>query len=276
MSCVCHRGWAGMGRSIQPSFAQVRDLYRLFADVRAAAVDPIAQRRMLVDGMVALLDAEQGFCSEASNWFAGQRPTPGVAVPGSAVDGPTLAYVNRWHVTQIDEEDALAAEILERSRPVDVVTWEQARPNRPPERYASFYDLLGTIRVADVIDPVSTRGDGHVLALSIHRLGHRKPFDGRDRALVRLAAEELHPLHVNRKMDLTPPDSAADGADLTPRQQQILAMLLSARAPKQIAAELGLSLHTARDHIKAIYRKLGVSGRDELMTQFIRRDAGVH
>ncbi len=59
---------------------------------------------------------------------------------------------------------------------------------------------------------------------------------------------------------------------LSPRQRQILAGLLTAQAPKQIARDLGLSIHTVRDHIQKIYKKFGVSGREELMALFLPAD----
>ncbi|WP_433331605.1 helix-turn-helix transcriptional regulator [Spirillospora sp. CA-294931] len=57
-----------------------------------------------------------------------------------------------------------------------------------------------------------------------------------------------------------------DWYQITPRESQILAHLRKAMAPKQIARHLDLSLHTINDHLKAIYAKAGVGGRDELLT----------
>ena len=56
---------------------------------------------------------------------------------------------------------------------------------------------------------------------------------------------------------------------LTPRQQQILPELLAGLAPKQIARKLGISTHTVREYIKALYRRVGVQGRDELMARYL-------
>ncbi len=65
---------------------------------------------------------------------------------------------------------------------------------------------------------------------------------------------------------------AHDGIHLTPRQQQVLADLLAAKAPKQIAHAAGLSIHTVREYIQALYKKFGVNGRDELMALCLRDD----
>jgi DNA-binding CsgD family transcriptional regulator len=51
---------------------------------------------------------------------------------------------------------------------------------------------------------------------------------------------------------------------LTPRQREVLGLLLLGRSMIQIARELGISEHTANDHRKAIYTRIGVSSRSEL------------
>lgn len=52
---------------------------------------------------------------------------------------------------------------------------------------------------------------------------------------------------------------------LTARERQIVQHLHSGAAPKQIARSLSVSLHTVNTHVKTVFRKTGVSGRDELL-----------
>jgi DNA-binding CsgD family transcriptional regulator len=51
---------------------------------------------------------------------------------------------------------------------------------------------------------------------------------------------------------------------LTAREGQILHHLTTGAAPKHIARHLNLSIHTINNHLKAIYRKTGATGREEL------------
>ncbi|MBN6038128.1 helix-turn-helix transcriptional regulator [Amycolatopsis sp. 195334CR] len=53
---------------------------------------------------------------------------------------------------------------------------------------------------------------------------------------------------------------------LTARERQVVEQLCDAAAPKQIARRLDLSVHTVNDHLRAVFRKTGVHGRDELIT----------
>lgn len=50
---------------------------------------------------------------------------------------------------------------------------------------------------------------------------------------------------------------------LTPREVEILALLAGGRANKEIAAQLGLSVHTVERHLTNLYGKIGVRSRSE-------------
>ena len=50
---------------------------------------------------------------------------------------------------------------------------------------------------------------------------------------------------------------------LTPRQVEVLRLLEQGRSTKQIAAELHLSTETVRNHIRRLFRALGVNSRLE-------------
>jgi PAS domain S-box-containing protein len=56
---------------------------------------------------------------------------------------------------------------------------------------------------------------------------------------------------------------AAPPPHLTPRQVEVLRLLEQGRSTKQIAAELHLSTETVRNHIRRIFRALGVHSRLE-------------
>ena len=50
---------------------------------------------------------------------------------------------------------------------------------------------------------------------------------------------------------------------LTPRQVEVLRLLEQGRSTKQIAAELHLSTETVRNHVRRLFRALGVNSRLE-------------
>jgi DNA-binding CsgD family transcriptional regulator len=53
--------------------------------------------------------------------------------------------------------------------------------------------------------------------------------------------------------------------ELTPRQLDVVHLLLQARSIKQIARRLDLSPHTVEDHLKTLYRKTGTNSQQELI-----------
>jgi DNA-binding CsgD family transcriptional regulator len=58
-----------------------------------------------------------------------------------------------------------------------------------------------------------------------------------------------------------------DAYDLTDREQQITALIARGATTSEIADELYLSQHTVRGHVKAIFRKLRVTSRGELVAK---------
>jgi DNA-binding CsgD family transcriptional regulator len=54
---------------------------------------------------------------------------------------------------------------------------------------------------------------------------------------------------------------------LTPRERDVVKAIAQGRSTPEIAAELFLSAHTVRDYIKAVFEKVGVSSRGELVAK---------
>jgi LuxR family transcriptional regulator, maltose regulon positive regulatory protein len=48
---------------------------------------------------------------------------------------------------------------------------------------------------------------------------------------------------------------------LSPQEQRVLRLLAAGRSNPQIAAELIISVNTVKDHVKRLYRKLGINNR---------------
>jgi len=61
---------------------------------------------------------------------------------------------------------------------------------------------------------------------------------------------------------------AQNNLDLTLRGEEIFTMLLTGRAPKEIAHTLKISYYTVLFHQKNFYRRLGIQSRAELFVQY--------
>ena len=108
--------------------------------------------------------------------------------------------------------------------------------------------LLGTTQATDATGfLVSTAGTRVAVELSA------VPLMNGERVVGVFGLIDEHPDH-------TP---TAPPPHLTPRQVEVLHLLERGRSTKQIAAELHLSTETVRNHIRRLFRALGVNSRLE-------------
>lgn len=67
------------------------------------------------------------------------------------------------------------------------------------------------------------------------------------------------------------PSQGDESVDLSPREHSVLDGLAEGLAYKQIADQLGVSIHTVRNYIRRIYEKLHVRSRTEAVAKFLRK-----
>jgi len=69
----------------------------------------------------------------------------------------------------------------------------------------------------------------------------------------------------------TTPASGDGSGDLSPREHSVVDGLAAGLAYKQIADQLGVSIHTVRNYIRRIYEKLHVRSRTEAVAKFLKK-----
>jgi DNA-binding CsgD family transcriptional regulator len=108
--------------------------------------------------------------------------------------------------------------------------------------------------------------DSHeFLWISFHRRLGKPRFTDRDGLIVHSVFSQIEWLRSTNCRTVTPDNLIT----LSPRERQVLLLLLGGDSQKQVASKLGLSPFTVGDHLKEIYRKLGVVSRAELLSKFI-------
>ena len=75
---------------------------------------------------------------------------------------------------------------------------------------------------------------------------------------------------VNHFRQIKAPSSEME--KLTEREQEVLALLAKGFLYKEIAEQLGISLHTVRGHVHLVYEKLHVQSRTEAVLKYLGRD----
>jgi len=77
---------------------------------------------------------------------------------------------------------------------------------------------------------------------------------------------------LSRRAEIDPADRTEDSYErLTERERQIYLLLAEGHSSKEIAAQLGISVHTAETHRTRIMDKLGLHGIAELVLSAVRR-----
>jgi DNA-binding CsgD family transcriptional regulator len=72
-----------------------------------------------------------------------------------------------------------------------------------------------------------------------------------------------------RLMDVD--DSRENKLDLlSPRESEVLAMTAQGLTNSQMAAQLGVTVHSVKFHLASIFRKLGVANRTEAAVAYLR------
>lgn len=81
---------------------------------------------------------------------------------------------------------------------------------------------------------------------------------------------ELERATTPRVTDIDDESRQARLRHLSPRENEILRGLVSGKRLPTIADDLGISPHTAKNHLKRVFRKLRVSSQVELLACFSR------
>jgi DNA-binding CsgD family transcriptional regulator len=133
--------------------------------------------------------------------------------------------------------------------------------NRTWYSSALHHELHSSARLDDAL--LSFRFSSDALhGLVFKRAVRDPPFSEDDREVLHLFRCECDWIFEEA---ITRPRHPAPG--LTPREQELLGLLLTGASEKGMAAQLTISPHTVHDHVKRLYRKFGVTSRAELMAR---------
>ena len=152
------------------------------------------------------------------------------------------------------------------------------------EQAASILEPLKSLEIASetAVVLLADWGSAEFVSEAL-RIGIRAvlPLDvGPDQILAALQAAAaglvvLHPVEVSQAFPAATSPVSQPVADLTEpltrREREVLQMLASGLANKEIAARLNISEHTVKFHVASLLGKLGASGRTEAVALGIRR-----
>lgn len=161
----------------------------------------------------------------------------------------------------------LAPAAVAQAPPHDVVAWDLGLDAAGLERFRHRPRAIGP--AVTLVDDVDTVGDA--LGAGARGVLSRGGDPARLAAALRAVPAGLVVVDESLAGGLgTPrsPESVPDG--LSPREHEVLELLAEGLPNKLVADRLGISEHTAKFHINAIFDKLGVTSRTEAVVRAVR------
>lgn len=204
---------------------------------------------------------------------AGYRVTGTVNSPADAlkhleVDAPDLVLIDI--VLGADDGIALAMELQDRSVPFVYVT-----AHTDPETLARAKQ---TEPLGYVVKPFDDRQLRSTIELALHANQKKRPDADvvpSPASRARIAALEQGMQRIAelvKELGLVTPEAGRHRPEvetvlrqLSARERQIVELLLASRRVPGIATTLGISPHTVRNHLKTVFRKLGVHSQEGLL-----------
>lgn len=134
------------------------------------------------------------------------------------------------------------------------------------EAETAFRGTLNSLGMDNLLVSVNYYSNDSWVNLTLGRPPGVSDFSLEDVHLVDIALTSIAWMQP-RISETVPPETFVD---LTARQRVVLLNLLDGQSRKQIAKNLGITLHTTNDHVKAIYEIFRVNSVTELAARFLQ------
>jgi DNA-binding CsgD family transcriptional regulator len=245
----------------RPGLAEIQAGLRLGQAIRSASSTDARKRAVLL-GLCEILDGHSGVCVMLHCDLKGRRKTI-LSIVSAAIDEPRPTNVP---LLSVIENDILALEDgdPERSTFCLIQTADsktQANPGLGENDQRNWRSRTFS-RGACVHSILHLGATG--LTASLRICSPKKRYGARHRAIVDLVHHEIGWIYRS-DLPLASPEAMA----LSPRQRDVLGLLLNGDGEKQIAGKLKLSHNTVHHHVKGIHRHFGVSSRSELLARWV-------
>jgi DNA-binding NarL/FixJ family response regulator len=134
----------------------------------------------------------------------------------------------------------------------------------PPAELARLHEAHPEARIVVLANRPSSGDCDQLLSLGATAC-LSKDTEGRDIiTAIHLASRGMHVLPRSAAAGGGVDKLGAQGAELTPREGEVLELLQDGATNAQIAQQLSIGIETVRTHARNIYRKLGIASRREL------------
>jgi DNA-binding CsgD family transcriptional regulator len=254
------------------SEADVRSMIRLVGDIGASRGGAQEKRRVLMDGLIRLVDAHRWFWTLSSRHRIqpGKQPLYTAVAHGGFEDGQfpkllrALDHPASWGIFT-----SMSREIKERGQHL---TWTRGQMDLEGHfGRQEVKQLWHEAGIGDLMISACPLPNGDLSAVGIYRQVGEDAFDMRSARMAHIVLAEVPWLHETD----WPEEKKALLPTLSPRRRTVLHLMLEGQSRKEMAATMGISVHTLDGYVKDIFRHFRAHSQAELIARFRSGDAGI-
>jgi DNA-binding CsgD family transcriptional regulator len=247
----------------------VRKIVRLLADLAVQPVSLNEKRNALIADLAELIDAEAWIWGISQHSKNGQQPEYACIVKGGFSSDQ---FARTLEANEHPDMRTLCAPLFEEfsANPRHLT---RLRQQIVPDAVYEATDVARIWKqagVGPVILSFYPLENGGASAIALYRSHDREPFSPRDSRIAHVVLSEVSWLHFDI------PDIDTPAYRMGPRLRQVLNLLIQGEPRKDIASQLGISIHTVSGYCKELYNQFNIHSHAELVHRFAHRDGGDH
>jgi len=249
----------------------VRAVVRLLGEVSSTPGDHPEKKRQLMEGLCQLIDADSLFWGLGVQASLEEAPVYLGLLAGGFNDETYAAFFQAAaHPEMVPIQARFADEIARRKTHL---TRHRGQLD-PGDSYkkTAAYPLWKQANINGVIMSFRPMGPTSFSVVTLYRRLDGPVFSDRDNLIAHVILSGVPWLHAAG----WPEEQGASIQRLSPRQRLAMNLLLQGQTRSKIADHLEISIHTANEHVKAVFAHFGVHSQAELIGRFRSGDGGDH
>ncbi|WP_265594119.1 helix-turn-helix transcriptional regulator [Haloferula sp. BvORR071] len=241
-------------------------MIRLVGDVAACRGGVTEKRRVLMDGLIRLVEAHSWLwtVSPKEHLKPGKRPVFTVLSHGGFEDGQfprllkAIDHPESWGIF-----DKMSREMKQRTTHL---TWTRRQMDGEDQfNHKTVRPLWHAAGVGELMISACPLKTGELGGVGVYRAVGAPEFDLRHARIVHIVLAEVPWLNDVAWQEEEQPTLLPK---LSPRRRTVLNLVLEGHSRKEMAAQLGISIHTLDGYVKDIFRHFGVHSQAGLIARF--------
>lgn len=249
--------------------SDARAMVRLLGEISANRGSGAEKRKMLMDGLVEMIDADAWCWGMLGRLEAGSMPTFSVLSKGGfseqrfadylkAQEHPAMRELNAPFLMELAQKGSHLTRLRQHMDPTGIMVESGA------------YKLWQKADIGPIVLSMRPLADGQTSGIALFRSFDREDFNARESRIAHILLSEVTWLHE----EVTPGEDSPKLQNLSPRLNTVLNLLTHGQPRKEIATQLEISIHTVNEYVKELYARFDVHSQSELIRRFIDGDGG--